>query len=303
MRTALIFAAAFLLVGGLSAADGDDIMERVEHHYADSNGVKIHYVALGEGPLIVFIHGFPDFWWTWHNQMDGLKDDFRVVAMDTRGYNKSDKPEGEEQYDMTLLIGDVAAVIRDVGEEKAIIVGHDWGGAIAWSFAMFMPQMTEQLVIVNLPHPSNMRRELMNNEEQYKNSAYARRFQEPDSHKMFTAEGLASMISRGDESKKAIYLKAFENSSFESMMNYYKRNYPKEPFKENPQEFPRVTMPVLEFHGLDDTALHHHGLNNTWELLDQDFTLVTIPNVGHFAHQEAPEIVTTTMKWWLLSRQ
>ena len=292
-----------MLVGVLAAANGNDIMERVEHHYADSNGVKIHYVALGEGPLIVFIHGFPDFWWTWHHQMDGLKDDFRVVAMDTRGYNKSDQPEGEEKYDMTFLIGDVAAVIRDAGEEKAIIVGHDWGGAIAWSFAMFMPQMTEKLVIVNLPHPANMLRELIHNEEQYKNSSYARRFQQPDSHKMFTAEGLASMIARGDESKKAIYLKAFENSSFESMMNYYKRNYPKEPFEENTRQFPRVKMPVLEFHGLEDTALHHHALNNTWEHLDKDFTLVTLPGVGHFAHQEAPEIVTTTMKWWLLSRQ
>lgn len=302
MRRVLVTALVFTAVCGLAVANGD-IRDRVEHRYADSNGVKIHYATLGEGPLIVFIHGFPDFWWSWHHQMDGLKGNFRVAAMDTRGYNKSDKPKGVENYDMSLLIGDVAAVIKDAGEEKAIIVGHDWGGAIAWNFAMYMPQMTDKLMIVNLPHPAGIARELAKKEVQYNNAAYARNFQKPDSHKAFTAAGLASMLAKGDEQKRAIYEEAFSNSDFDAMMNYYRRNYPREEDAANPQELPRITMPVLEFHGLKDQALYHHCLGNTWEEMDQDFTLVTIPSVGHWAHHEAADLVTTTMKWWLLSRQ
>ena len=94
--------------------------------------MKIHYASLGEGPLVVMIHGFPDFWYTWRDQMQALADGFRVVALDLRGYNLSDQPEGVEQYAMPLLVGDVAAVLRQLREESAIIVGHDWGGAVAW---------------------------------------------------------------------------------------------------------------------------------------------------------------------------
>jgi alpha/beta hydrolase fold len=128
-------------------------LDNVEHKYAENDGVKIHYACMGDGPLMVFIHGFPDFWYSWRHQMHGLKDNYRVVALDTRGYNKSDKPEKQEDYDMKLLVQDVAAVIKAEGQEKAVIVGHDWGGAIAWQFATTMPHMATKLIIVNLPHP------------------------------------------------------------------------------------------------------------------------------------------------------
>ncbi len=125
---------------------GSDLMDRVEHGYADSNGVKIHYASIGEGPLVVMIHGFPDFWYSWRHQMEVLSSDFQVVAIDQRGYNKSDQPDGDENYDMRYLVGDVAAVIRHLGRDKATIVGHDWGGAVAWQFAFHVPQMTERLM-------------------------------------------------------------------------------------------------------------------------------------------------------------
>ncbi len=277
-------------------------MDNVEHKYATNNDVKIHYAAMGDGPLVVFIHGFPDFWYTWRHQMNGLKEDYRVVALDTRGYNKSDKPENQEDYDMKLLIQDVAEVIKAEGKDTAVIVGHDWGGAIAWQFAMAKPQMAEKLIIVNLPHPKGIVRELANNPDQRANSQYARDFQQPDSHKKLNAQILAEIVAR-DEETRAIYIEAFENSSLNGMMNYYRQNYPREPYTENAADMPKISIPVLQFHGLKDTALHHHGLNNTWELLDSDYTLVTIPNVGHWAHHEAADLVTDTMKWWLKMRQ
>jgi pimeloyl-ACP methyl ester carboxylesterase len=301
MRQAAV-SLAFALV--CSAAFAGDFMSKVTDHYADSNGVKIHYVKAGQGPLVVFIHGFPDFWYSWHKQMEGLMDEYTVVAMDTRGYNLSDKPEGVENYDMSLLVGDVAAVIKAAGADKAVIVGHDWGGAIAWSFAAMVPQMTDKLIIVNLPHLECMARELANNPAQQANSQYARNFQQPDSHTRLNATMLATMVSRGNPEDKAIYQKAFENSSFDSMMNYYRRNYPSgaNEAAERPS-LPKITMPVLQFHGLTDTALMPGGLNNTWEYLEKDWTLVTFPGVGHWSHHEKADEVTNMMRAWLALHQ
>src|SRR5271168_4395484 len=151
---------------------GADIESRVRHGHAENNGVRIHYASLGTGPLIVMIHGFPDYWYTWRDQMEGLSDRYQVVAIDQRGYNLSDKPEGAENYDMRLLVSDVAAVIKSLGRDKAIIVGHDWGGAVAWQFALNLPQMTDRLIILNLPHLRGLSRELAHNPEQQKNSQY-----------------------------------------------------------------------------------------------------------------------------------
>ncbi|HCA35117.1 MAG TPA: alpha/beta hydrolase, partial [Gammaproteobacteria bacterium] len=151
-----LFAAAFLT----GTASAQSIMERVEHKYADNDGVSIHYAKTGSGPLMVFIHGFPDFWYTWHHQMEGLADRYTVAALDTRGYNMSDKPEGVANYDMAMLTADVAAVIEAEGQDSAVVVGHDWGGGIAWSFAAGYPQMTERLIIMNLPHIKGLQREL-----------------------------------------------------------------------------------------------------------------------------------------------
>ena len=126
----------------------------VTHHYANNDGVKIHYVQACEvGPLVVMLHGFPDFMYSWNEQIIALKNTHRVVAMDLRGYNRSDKPKGINHYSITKLVSDVESVIRDLGQKKAVVVGHDWGGMVAWNFAMLRPQMTERLIVLNLPHP------------------------------------------------------------------------------------------------------------------------------------------------------
>jgi len=304
---------ALAAVDGLLASDGSaqsDIFDEVTHHFADNDGVRIHYVSAGEGPLVVFIHGFPDFWYTWRHQMAGLEDSFRVVAMDQRGYNLSGQPEGVAAYGMANLVGDVAAVIRDAGEQSATIVGHDWGGAVAWQFAFALPQMTDRLVILNLPHPNGMARELASNPAQREGSDYARKFQEgtPADPDIFfgmpmTAQTLSGWVT--DAAAQPRYVEAFGRSSFAGMLNYYKANYPALPAPGTPvapPTTPRLTMPVLEFHGLQDTALNSDGLNNTWDWIGADFTLVTAPESGHFVQQDAAELVTSTLRWWLLAR-
>lgn len=289
----------FILPPASTLGSDNDIEKRVEHGYADSGGVKIHYAALGDkkNPLIVMIHGFPDFWYSWRDQMAALSSDYYVVAIDQRGYNLSDKPKGVENYDMRLLIGDVIAVIKHVGREKAIIVGHDWGGAVSWALAMYQPQFVEKLIILNLPHLRGLSRELANNPQQQKNSQYARNFQQPDAHTKVTVEQLTFWVKDPEAKKK--YIEALNRSDMEAMLNYYKRNYPREPYKEDTSPVVKVKMPVLMIHGLDDPFLLHGALNNTWDWLESDLTLVTIPKAGHFVQQDASDMVTRSMKMWL----
>jgi pimeloyl-ACP methyl ester carboxylesterase len=282
----------------LTTVCGSDIESRVKNGYADSNGVKIHYASLGSGPLIIMIHGFPDFWYTWRDQMEALSDKFQCVAMDQRGYNLSDKPKGVENYDMRLLVGDVVAVIHALGAQKAIIIGHDWGGMVAWQVALNVPQVVDRLVILNLPHPRGLNRELVHNPAQQKNSQYARNFQQPDAASKVTAEQLAGWVK--DPAARAKYVEAFKRSDFEAMLNYYKSNYPKEPYTEDASPVVKTQMSVLMIHGLADTALLSGALNNTWDWMGKDLTLVTIPGAGHFVQQDASDLVSRTIRAWLL---
>ena len=265
--------------------------------YADSDGVKIHYVTAGEGPLVILIHGFPDYWYSWRAQMPELAKHFQVVAIDQRGFNKSDQPEGVDNYKLEKLVADVDAVRKHFQRDKLIVVGHDWGGMVAWSYAMQHPEETERLVILNLPHPKGLARELANNPEQQKNSQYARNFQQPDAAKQVLPGMLAFWVKDAEARKK--YVEAFNRSSIEGMLNYYKANYPREPYTEAIGDLPPVKCPVLMFHGLKDTALLPGALNDTWKWLEKDLTLITIPEANHFVQQDAAEKVTKWMVLWL----
>ena len=293
----------------------EDIFDEVEHRYAVNGDVRIHYAVTGpkDAPLVVFLHGFPDFWYSWREQMAALRDRFQVAALDLRGYNRSDKPKEVANYAMPHLVADVAAVVAAEKREHAVVVGHDWGGAVAWNVAMTRPELVRLLVILNLPHPRGLFRELTTNAAQRRNSQYAFNFQQPDAHKTLTAQGLAFWV-RDPEAKKR-YVAAFEQSDFEAMLNYYKANYPRppEPAAEGAApttagtglaapDMPNVRCPVLMFHGLDDTALLPGALAGTWNWVDADLTLVTIPGADHFVQQDASDLVSTTMRDWLLRR-
>ena len=285
--------------GWVQAQTGEllPIEQRVSHGYATNNGVRLHYASLGQGPLVVLIHGFPDYWLTWRDLMEDLARDHEVVALDQRGYNLSDRPAGVEAYDMARLVEDVVAVIQARGRERAVIVGHDWGGAVAWTLAQTRPERVEKLVILNLPHPRALSRELARNPRQQAASAYARRFQQEGAHTNLTAEGLTFWVQ--DPVVKARYVEAFRRSDFAAMLNYYRRNFPREPYVEDTAPLVKVTVPVLMIHGLKDTALLSPALDGTWEFVERDLTLVTIPGAGHFVQQDAPEEVRRNLRAWL----
>ncbi len=269
---------------------------QLEDRYATNNGVKIHYMAGGSGPLVVFIHGFPDFWYSWRHQIDGLLATHSVAAMDTRGFNLSDAPRGVENYSMEHLVGDVAAVILNEARESATIVGHDWGGATAWAFAQANPSLTERLIIVNVPHPAAMSTEMKRpGSSQLGAFAYTHDFRQEGSERAMNADALAEFLARDDTSRDR-YAEAFKRSDVEAMMNYYRQNPPDRAHDTSPRP---ITAPVLQFHGLDDPVLLADSLDGTWHHLAQTWTLVTIPRAGHWPHHDQPDLVTNTMRQWL----
>ena len=280
------------------AAANEDVFARVEHGYADSEGVKIHFASLGEGPLVIMIHGFPDFWYSWRDQMQALSSNYRCVAIDQRGYNLSDKPKGQENYDMSLLASDVEAVIRHLGKGQGNRHRARLGGMVAWTFAMTRPEMTNRLVILNLPHPKGLMRELATNPAQQKASQYARDFQKAGAHLNIKPESLAFWVK--DEAARKKYIEAFKKSDIEAMLHYYKQNYPREPYtQDGAADMPSVKMPVLMIHGLNDTALLSPALNGTWDWVEKDLTLVTVPGASHFVQQDASGLVSRSIKMWL----
>lgn len=278
----------------------------VESKFATSpDDVKIHYVASGKGPLVVMIHGFPDYSGSWNQLTPALNDAYRTVAVDTRGYNLSDKPKGVEAYKTEKLVADIAAVIKAEGQEKAIIIGHDWGALISWSFAFAHPEMLDKLVIMAVPHPTAFQRELATNPIQQRNSAYARNFQKEGSENNLTAEGLAGWVK--DPAEKAKYVEAFKRSDFAAMMNYYRANYPDgtnaPAAGAAPPPAPPINVPVLIIHGMKDTALLASGHSGSWEYITKDSTIVMIPDAGHFVQHDAAQLVNATIRGWLDQRK
>ncbi len=296
-----VFAVA--LATAASAADSDpaaDVWDRVEHHDAAHGDVSIHYVTLGSGSPVLFLHGFPDVWYSWRHQMAALEGDFRTAAMDLRGYNLSGQPKKVEDYRMPLLLGDVRAVVEDLGGQVTL-VGHDWGGAIAWRFAMAHPEMVARLVILNLTHPKGYAAVIANaSEAQRRNTEYARNFatSEPDGSPV--PESLLGRYADQGEKVAGHYREALSRSYWDGMLNYYRANYGG---ISGGGELPNLTMPVLQFHGLLDTAVDKDGLRNTWDWIDRDYTLVTVPSVGHWVQLEAAPLVSDTMRAWLLARE
>ena len=305
MRFLMSSLICFVVLSGLGyvpagASDPEDVWDLVENHTVTSGDVKIHYVTLGKGEPILFIHGFPDIWYSWRHQMSFLSSEFRTAAMDLRGYNQSDQPEGVENYVLPLILEDVAAVVKDLGG-KVNLVGHDWGGAIAWRFAMEHPEMVDRLVILNLTHPKGYAAVVANpTDAQKANTEYARGFSESKPDGSPVPAQILAMGDRFGEEIGGRYREALGRSSFDGMLNYYRANYGA---VASGAEAPDLQMPVLQFHGLKDTAVDKDGLKNTWDWMKQDYTLVTIPDAGHFVQWEAADLVSSTIRSWLKARQ
>lgn len=269
----------------------------VIHHEVQNGDVALHYASIGAGPLVVFLHGFPDHWLTWWRQMEALSKTHRCVAMDLRGYNLSGQPEDAAAYDPEVLVSDVRAVIDDCGEQSAIVIGHDWGGFVAWQTAMLAPEKVARLGIVNMPHPGAIARELAINPAQEAASAYVRLFQTPGAEAGLDFDHLSGWIH--DAAFRKRHDQAMAASKPVAMLNYYRACFPVQPYEVRSEAPPPVRVPTLAIHGLEDPYSLPAGLNDLWGWVASDLTIKAWPGVGHFVQQDVPERLTQTLQHWL----
>ncbi|WP_049890629.1 alpha/beta fold hydrolase [Natrinema versiforme] len=268
------------------------------------NGVELHVVAAGDtaDPAVVLLHGFPEFWYGWRAQITPLVEaGYRVLVPDQRGYNRSEKPTGVRAYQTPELSADIAALIATEGRETAHVVGHDWGGMVAWDLALRYPETVDRLAIINAPHPVAYRRQLRSNPEQLRRSWYAMGFQLPwlpeiacryDDHRLLE-RALRDTAAPGTFSNADLdrYRRAWgRDGALTGMLNWYRAaaRYPPRP----PTE--RVDAPTLVIWGEDDAALVS-ALAIDSAGFCRERRLELLPETSHWAPHEAAEAVTALL--------
>ena len=282
---------------------------QVEHHTAHVNGVRLQYVEKspsngGRAPLVVLLHGFPETWWSWRRQIDALvAAGFRVVAPDQRGYADSDK---HGPYDIDTLAADVCALIDHVApqEKRAIVVGHDWGGGVAWHLASTRPEHCTRLVVMNCPHPTMMLRALRSKWSQIKKSWYMFMFQLPFLPERFLTRGggrgipkmfRAMAVDRtnfSDEELAPFVEAACKPGAAKAMIGWYRAAIRQGLFRPGPSEStPKIEVPTLLLWAMDDKALGYDDLVPGTERWVPGLRIETIPHCGHFVQQEQPDAV------------
>ncbi|HTI15229.1 MAG TPA: alpha/beta hydrolase [Dictyobacter sp.] len=287
------------------------VAESWRHHDIITNSIRMHYVMQGEGPLIVLLHGFPEFWYSWRWQIPVLADlGYTVVAPDLRGYNDSDKPMSG--YDMPNLLRDIVGLIKGLGYNKAIIIGHDWGGVLAWVFSTTYPDLTERLIVLNAPHPEAFRRELRT-AKQLRKSWYVLAFQLPWLPEYtlgrHDAEAIGRLIYESAVQKSAFPAEVLEQyciamnkpGSLRASITYYRSllRHPLDSLRAV-QANTLTSAPTLLIWGEQDVALDR-ALTQGLEEWVPDLQVKSIADSGHWVQQEKPELVNTYLTEFLRS--
>ncbi|GAB1545207.1 alpha/beta fold hydrolase [Scytonema sp. NUACC21] len=280
--------------------------ETWKHEYITTNGIKLHYVTQGEGPLMLMLHGFPEFWYSWRHQIPEFAKEFKAVALDLRGYNDSDKPTNQSAYVMDELVRDIEGVVKGLGYEKCVLVGHDWGGIIAWNFAYAHPEMVERLIILNVPHPAKFG-EGLRTPQQLLRSSYIFFFQLPGLPE-FTIQAADYQLLENAFKGMAVNKNAFTKADIEAyknaaakrgaltaMLNYYRNIFQQRIVN---QSWGVLEVPTLMIWGEQDTALGKELTYGT-EAYVRDFQIRYIPNSSHWVQQEQPELVSQYMREFL----
>lgn len=284
---ALTAASALPSLAGLNA--------RVRHGFIEHEGVRTHYVTLGQGPLVVLIHGIPEFWYSWRFQIEPLAARYQVVAIDQRGFNQSGRPTDRTGYHVRYLVEDVVALITQLGHQRAMVIGHDSGAWVAWHFALAHPELTERLGILSVPHPNALAEELAQNPVQHAAGQYARDMQLPGATPAFRVGPIGLVRDPGGW---PLHLLAEQQTDPDAITSFYQLNYPREPYAPDPALGRRITAPTLVIHGRNDQFLlaSGHLRNERWMGSTPETVLL---EAGHFVHQEVPEQVNQQLLSWI----
>jgi pimeloyl-ACP methyl ester carboxylesterase len=271
----------------------------IKHSDYDFGGVTLHVAEAGNpnGKVIIFLHGFPEFWYGWHKQLDYFTDKgYRVMAPDQRGYNGSSKPKGVKAYTIEKLTGDIIGLIQQATAEKVYLVGHDWGGAVAWALAQHHSHLLEKLIVLNMPHPEVMEENLKKNPKQMLRSWYAGFFQLP------VLPEITSSASHYSVLKRSMKASAKEGTFSEEDMRHYKTAWQQKgaltaminwyrAYKYSARDITReVTIPTLLLWGKQDTFLTYTMAEPSIDKCTNG-KLIYLEDATHWLHHEKPDEV------------
>lgn len=279
----------------------------LQHHFIQANRIRLHYVTEGEGELVVLLHGFPEFWYSWRYQIPVLARHFKVVVPDLRGYNQSDKPA--TGYDLTTLASDISSLIQNLGYDRAHIVGHDFGGAIAWRFAQKFPHMLNRLAILSAPHPSRFAANLIQDLNQLRRSWYIFAFQVPGLPEWLIQQNLKNFVQtvfRGLAIRKGVFTRETfavyeaalrQPGAIPSALSYYRQLFSPltwigdawSALSSGPPQL--ITAPTLVLWGEEDGVLSRQIAEDLRHAVSASFDLKFLPNCGHWIQQENPQTV------------
>ncbi|KLL12259.1 MULTISPECIES: alpha/beta fold hydrolase [Protofrankia] len=284
------------------------------HRDVSANGTRLHVAELGEGPLVLLLHGFPQFWWGWRHQLTGIAAaGYRVVAADLRGYGASDKPP--RGYDAFTLSDDVAGLVRALGERDAVIVGHDWGGLAGWTTAALCPRLVRGLVVLSMPHPLRTRHEML---ADLRGQGVAGRhlitFQLPwrperllvADDAAYVGEVLRAWGGPGypDAETEARYREAIRIPGVAHSSLEYHRWVFRSLFRPDGARFAAalrrsVAAPTLQLHGRLDRFMLPSTAQGSGRYVSGRYEWKLLDGVGHFLPEEAPDVVTNEILSWL----
>lgn len=276
-------------------------LSKLEEKYIDvSESIKLHTIIVGSGEPIILLHGFPDFWYGWKNIILGLKGEFKLIIPDTRGINLSSKPESIEEYKIENLREDIITLSEKTELGKFTLVGHDWGGAIAWAFAFKYPQLLKKLIIINAPHPKLFRKKIKGNAKQRRSSGYIFQLLKPGGEQGLLKNdmmGLKASVFGTTKRKNAFteqdklkYIEAWSQpNSILCGVNYYRAN-------RNIEDTSGViSVPTLVIHGMKDIFVRPTVLEGLTEYV-KDLTIVKAENSSHWVMHDEPELVISKIK-------
>jgi pimeloyl-ACP methyl ester carboxylesterase len=288
----------------------------LQHKHVEVNGIQLHYVTAGSGPLLLLLHGFPEFWYSWRQQIERFSTHYTVVAPDLRGFNDSDKPSWG--YDADVLLSDVCGIMDALGFRQASVAGHDRGGFLAWAMAILYPHRVDKLVILNTPHPAIQQQALQTTWKMKIKTAALSLLQLPILPEMLFSVGdyaLIEWLLRGNlihkhalrDEEIAYYKDAISKpGALTAALNWYRYSCMHTRLVEQHPAFllyqgksMQVTAPTLMFWSQheQDTDL---ALTYTTENYVPDLHIVTIPNCSHRILHERPDLVNRFMEDFLL---
>lgn len=287
----------------------DAVKYGLEFGVADLGRIKLHYAKAGAGPqLVILLHGFPEFWYSWRHQLKHLSDTYTVVAPDMRGYNLSEKPAQKEAYRIEELVEDVAELIRHFGHEKAAVVGHDWGAAVGWAISQRKPEILTKLACLQVPPPSIWKKN--QTLRQFLASWYMFFFQLPALPELLLRSGdfqamagsLKTTTARkgvfSDEDVEKYRESWRQPGALTGALNYYRANILKRLFGKSPPSRP-IEVPTLFIYGEKDSAVLPQTVEGVGEMVKGEYTEVRIPDSAHWVQSEARDEVNKALTTFL----